>query len=376
MDKQFEKRTITKCLSFRDQRVDDICSQVRKNIELRSKFGENYVQSRTLQNIFKSIDFEHRDRVSVTELIKALQIMNISIYCSDEADDCFDCFDLDRSGCMTGKQFSDAVFCNTVPYGSTEVRAIARRIKMTIYSWATSSSSLSSQPPSDSLVAKLANSLMTIDESKHSLTKQELFNCLQKFGFKSISVTDIDVLFKYFDLKKTGFIRITDFLRTIRGRIPSGRRDLVRQVFRILDTNNRGAISMDTIKARFDPMRHPKVIYHQRSSDNVVSDLLDAFWLLPSDASITLDEWEYCYTDISAGIDIDDYFELMMRSCWHIPVVCDNSKNSSYRQVLVYYKDGHQTIENVKDELSGSKCKILADLRSQGINNVVKVEMY
>jgi calcyphosin len=36
------------------------------------------------------------------------------------------------------------------------------------------------------------------------------------------------------------------------------------------------------------------------------------------DGRVTLDEFEDYYKNISASIDDDDYFELMVRNAWHI----------------------------------------------------------
>lgn len=59
---------------------------------------------------------------------------------------------------------------------------------------------------------------------------------------------------------------------------------------------------------------------------------------------------EFCayYSSVSASIDHDDYFELMMRNAWHISGGEGWCANSSNRRVLVSLTDGRQCVEEIK----------------------------
>ena len=57
------------------------------------------------------------------------------------------------------------------------------------------------------------------------------------------------------------------------------------------------------------------------------------------------------YSNVSASIDDDDYFELMIRNAWHISGGEGWCANTSNRRVLVTDDDGKQTVEEVKDDL-------------------------
>jgi len=102
-------------------------------------------------------------------------------------------------------------------------------------------------------------------------------------------------------------------------------------------------------------------------------------WDKKHDGKITWDEFLDYYKDISAGIDRDDYFELMMRNCWHISGGEGAAANTSCRRVLVTYKDGRQLIEEIKDDMGiGPKDidKMKAALEKQGCKDIVKIELY
>ena len=47
---------------------------------------------------------------------------------------------------------------------------------------------------------------------------------------------------------------------------------------------------------------------------------------LKKDKIVTLEEFEDYYTDISASIDRDDYFELVLRNAWKIPAKEEEKK--------------------------------------------------
>merc|ERR1712100_841349 len=97
---------------------------------------------------------------------------------------------------------------------------------------------------------------------------------------------------------------------------------------------------------------------------------------------ITLAEFLEYYKDISASIDRDDYFELMMRNAWHISGGAGASANTSNLRVLVVHKDGSQTVEEVQDDLGLKNGKsraeyvkaIITKLRNQGVTDIRRIE--
>ena len=56
------------------------------------------------------------------------------------------------------------------------------------------------------------------------------------------------------------------------------------------------------------------------------------------------------YRDISASIDDDDYFELMMRNAWHLSGGDGWTENTSNIRCLVTYSDGSQKVVELKND--------------------------
>jgi hypothetical protein len=54
------------------------------------------------------------------------------------------------------------------------------------------------------------------------------------------------------------------------------------------------------------------------SKNEILGDFMKQWDTVKRDGTVTLDEFEEYYKDVSASIDQDDYFELMIRNAWHL----------------------------------------------------------
>lgn len=69
------------------------------------------------------------------------------------------------------------------------------------------------------------------------------------------------------------------------------------------------------------------------------------------DQIVTIEEFEDYYKDMSASIDSDDYFELMIRNAWHIAGGEGQTANTSIKRVLKTNADGSQEVVMVENDL-------------------------
>ena len=96
------------------------------------------------------------------------------------------------------------------------------------------------------------------------------------------------------------------------------------------------------------------------------------------DGMVTRQEFVNYYTNIGANIDLDDYFELMIRNAWHISGGEGQYENTANLRVLVIHDDGSQEVVEIKDDLGldvNDFPAIRKKLFMQGVKNIKKVEV-
>lgn len=162
----------------------------------------------------------------------------------------------------------------------------------------------------------------------------------------------------------------------MQGELNERRTQLVLLAFKMLDTDGNNVIELNDLRGKYTAGEHPDVLSGRKTTDDVLREFLDTFDGGEKDGKVHPNEFLRYYANISASIDDDDYFELMIRNAWHISGGEGWSANSTCRRVLVTHADGHQTVEEVKNDLgiaAGNVEAIRANLQAQGINDTEAV---
>lgn len=128
-----------------------------------------------------------------------------------------------------------------------------------------------------------------------------------------------------FDGDRSGSIDYNEFLRTIRGEMTEPRRNLVMRAFKMLDKTGDGIIAIEDIKGVYNARNHPDVKMGKKTEDEVLGEFLSTFEthhsIMKGGAGLDqrVDEHEFIeyYNNVSASIDDDRYFELMMKNAWN-----------------------------------------------------------
>lgn len=173
------------------------------------------------------------------------------------------------------------------------------------------------------------------------LSKEELKYGLADYGIH-LNLLELDGIFSYFDRSRDGQVDISEFLRGVRGDMNARRRHLVVQAFDILDRDKNGSITVDEMRDRYDVSTMPEVRAGSMTPEQALKQFLAQWDRTNSDGVVTRDEFIDYYTDLSALIDGDDYFELMVRNAWHIPGGSGWAENTANRRVFVTHADGRQ----------------------------------
>lgn len=84
------------------------------------------------------------------------------------------------------------------------------------------------------------------------------------------------------------------------------------------------------------------------SKNEILTEFMSQWDTQKADNCVTLAEFEDYYTDVSACIDEDDYFELMIRNAWHLEGGEGWCENTTIKRELVTAADGTQSVEIAK----------------------------
>jgi hypothetical protein len=146
---------------------------------------------------------------------------------------------------------------------------------------------------------------------------------------------------------------------------------MVRMAFNVLDTDRSGVVTLDEVESRYDASVHPEVKTGKKTKQQALREFMSVWDKHEQDGLITYVEFEDYYKEISASIDGDDYFELMIRNAWRIAGGKGQAANTANLRVLVTNADGSQSVQTVEDELGlrqGDIDGIKNRLSKQGVN--------
>lgn len=86
--------------------------------------------------------------------------------------------------------------------------------------------------------------------------------------------------------------------------------------FKKLDTTGDGIVTFEDLVNTFNVEWHPKFKSGEMSKRDIIEDFMKQWDTTKKDGKVFYEEFEEYYKDVSASIDTDDYFELMMRNAW------------------------------------------------------------
>merc|ERR1712118_134631 len=116
------------------------------------------------------------------------------------------------------------------------------------------------------------------------------------------------------------------------------------------------------------------------SDYEVLKEFLASFGDTNQDGRISREEFRAYYDGVSAFIDQDGYFELMLRNSFHLAGGVGQSANTSNLRVCATFQDGHDEWLTVEDDLGlnlrsrNAASEIMARLKQQGYRGIVTVD--
>lgn len=156
------------------------------------------------------------------------------------------------------------------------------------------------------------------DDGNKLLNMEEFKNGLIEGGLE-ISDEEAEEMFKKIDSDDDGNINVTEFIVAIRPPMSQSRRNVVEQAFKKLDKTGDGQITVDDLRGVYNVKCHPRYISGEESEESILKKFLGNFEQGNTrDGIVTEEEFMNYYSAISASIDHDAYFDLMMRNAYKL----------------------------------------------------------
>ena len=218
------------------------------------------------------------------------------------------------------------------------------------------------------------------DDGSGKLSFAEFKKALKEHSL-GLTEKNMKELFRYFDADNSGGVSYDEFLVGVRGALNDRRRAMVAMAFKVIDKDGSGELDVSDIVGTYDASKHPDVLAGRKTESEVFREFLDTFdggSNNKGDGIVTPKEFEEYYANVSASIDDDDYFELMMRNAWHISGGEGWCANTSNRRVHVKFADGRQGVEEVPNDMSAGNDpdKIKANLEAKyGAGSITAVSL-
>lgn len=169
----------------------------------------------------------------------------------------------------------------------------------------------------------LARNFKIIDkDNSGQLSIAEFKIAMSKFRV-GLTAEEVQILFNYYDKDHTGTLSFDEFLKGLRNKLSPQRRALAEQAFNVMDVDRSGEINFEDLKDKYDVSQHPKVRTGEFTKKQAIDEFIKLFEGDSGDqnSTITKEEWLDYHAGLSASIDTDDEFGILMSKNWGIEYI-------------------------------------------------------
>lgn len=371
------------------RKVDGIVKSLKQSVEAKG-FSEPTKGAQYIVKVCRQQTSTPREEMDFAAFCNVLQKGFAVSLPDDEADALFARLDLDETTVVPFRVFAETVFGILRHKGQSMESRHAQMNPMTRKLLEDVKTKIARRHGGESWLLAFQKAFKTLNRvadgprgnvgagGTGSLTAKELHASLTHLGITPLTLHDANNLVLAMDTDKSGTVDEDELLYAMRGPVSRKRRALIFQAFNILDQDKSGHVTLDEIADRYNAAEHPRVLAGEATTEEVLREFI-ALWNRDADAVITWQEFLDYYKTLSASIENDDYFELMIRNCWHMSGGVGVAENTTCRRVLVTYHDKTQKVVELQNDLGiGPKDldKMLAQLSKQGERNVETIALY
>ncbi|XP_015471076.1 calcyphosin-like protein [Parus major] len=159
--------------------------------------------------------------------------------------------------------------------------------------------------------------ILDTDNSK-TLDFNEFLRGLQHYAL-IINKEEAREIFQAFDKDRSGTIDFDEFLVTLRPPMSNARKEIIMQAFEKLNKSGNGVITIEDLRGLYNAKYHPKYLNGDWTEEQVFKAFLDNFDSpYDKDGKVTTEEFMNYYAGVSASIETDIYFIVMMKNAWKL----------------------------------------------------------
>jgi Ca2+-binding EF-hand superfamily protein len=279
---------------------------------------------------FKYFDLDNSGECSPDEFVKAIAKLGVTGFDSKQLQQIFDSYDANKNGELDYKEFAACLYNEDDEEEDKPKKEADDEISDEVRQKLHNSKIMDKfrtiilRRGGNGILGLARQFKIFDDNNSKTLDLAELTKAIKDFQV-DLSPSEVKILFNILDSDGTGEIQYDEFLREIRGDMNQKRKALVDQAFNKLDKDRSGVIDFDEIASVYNCKKHPDVISGKKTEKEVYQEFMSTFQLHAQikgkgtvDDNITREEFQEYYENISASIDRDDYFELMMTNCWKL----------------------------------------------------------
>ena len=180
------------------------------------------------------------------------------------------------------------------------------------------------------------------EKLSQTVSLDELSISLQQLHL-NISSNDIYELFNYLDSEKIGRISTSDILNLITEPINEKRKIYLVKVFKSIDSDKKGEISINKLKNIFNAKNHPDVSDNIRNEDEIYNQFCYTFDIFIRfnnilNYSINLEQFIDYYSGISPSIKEDEEFQKILEKVWDV----DRKQKEKKKFYNIIYKNNYE----------------------------------
>lgn len=157
------------------------------------------------------------------------------------------------------------------------------------------------------------------DDGNKSLNLEEFTEGMNDTGM-GLSAEETKTLFDLFDKDGSGGIDMNEFLLAVRPPMSKSRLKVIDESFKKLDKSGDGVITIDDLRGVYSVKMNPRYMSGEETEEQILNKFLNNFEKDDNsrDGKVTEEEFVNYYSGISASIDNDAYFDLMMRQSYKL----------------------------------------------------------